>query len=315
MGTAAESKRDDERGARLVALTLHVLSLVVPVVLPMWMSKVKAFSKWHNGGERLCLAVATTLSHAISYWMANLYYHLVSKIASLKKYQIPHKTREKGNKPELVQAALLDAAVGSAIITPIAMYFVFPIIKNMNVNTYAELPSVGRMLRDFVLSYFFTDATFYWSHRILHHPLFYARIHKQHHEFKATTGFAAEYDHPVEDILNILTTVGGPLLLGSHGAVFAAWIAFRVHQTVDAHSGFALPFPYSLWCFGPGTESVERHDYHHTDNLGNFGDWLPLWDWMCGTDKHWKASKAKALKKQEQQIEEAVLKEAVIKSQ
>jgi len=47
---------------------------------------------------------------------------------------------------------------------------------------------------------------------------------------------------------NVLTTVGGALLLGSHVLVFWAYFIFRLCETLDAHSGYsislfsALPF-------------------------------------------------------------------------
>ncbi len=41
---------------------------------------------------------------------------------------------------------------------------------------------------------------FYWTHRILHHPVMYKRFHKQHHEYTGTIGFAAEHAHPFEQV-------------------------------------------------------------------------------------------------------------------
>ncbi len=54
----------------------------------------------------------------------------------------------------------------------------------------------------------FLDTTFYWSHRALHHPALYKHFHKQHHEYKGTIGFAAEYASTVEQ-------VRGPLCPGA----------------------------------------------------------------------------------------------------
>ena len=45
----------------------------------------------------------------------------------------------------------------------------------------------------FVACLAFLEFSFYWSHRLLHHPALYARLHKQHHEYKGPIGFAAEY--------------------------------------------------------------------------------------------------------------------------
>ena len=46
----------------------------------------------------------------------------------------------------------------------------------------------------------FLDTSFYWSHRLLHHPRLYKHFHKQHHEYRGTIGFAAEYAHFVEQV-------------------------------------------------------------------------------------------------------------------
>ena len=60
----------------------------------------------------------------------------------------------------------------------------------------------------------FLEVAFYWSHRALHHPALYKHLHKQHHEYKGTIGFAAEYASVGEQVCrwsvpsaaNIVTT-------------------------------------------------------------------------------------------------------------
>eukprot|EP01062_Namystynia_karyoxenos_P017665 TRINITY_DN16538_c0_g1_i1.p1 TRINITY_DN16538_c0_g1~~TRINITY_DN16538_c0_g1_i1.p1 ORF type:complete len:325 (+),score=108.91 TRINITY_DN16538_c0_g1_i1:70-975(+) len=296
---------NDGQGAPAVAVPmflLHAASLAVPAAAATWMMTAGLFRDtpplfgWLPAGERLCVTAALSLAHLLCYWGANLYYALVAKVPELHKYQIPHSSRRRGNPPELLRAAVADAALSTLVIGPVITYAAFPLFAKLGVTAYGPLPSAGRCLRDLALSALFTDATFYWSHRMLHHPSVYARVHKQHHEFKATVGFASEYDHPIEDAVNTLTTIGGPLLLGSHAAVLALFVVLRLHQTVDSHSGYELPWPLSLWNMWPCATAVRRHDYHHTDNLGNYGDWLPLWDWLCGTDAHWKRSAAMAPK-------------------
>ena len=46
----------------------------------------------------------------------------------------------------------------------------------------------------------FLEPAFYFAHRALHHPALYARFHKQHHEYKGSVGFAAEYATLVEQV-------------------------------------------------------------------------------------------------------------------
>lgn len=53
----------------------------------------------------------------------------------------------------------------------------------------------------------------------------------------------------------MLTTFGGPLLLGSHVLVFWSYLVFRLWETFDAHSGYTIPVlsPFSAipWWTGP----------------------------------------------------------------
>ena len=43
----------------------------------------------------------------------------------------------------------------------------------------------------------------------------------------------------------------------------------------------------------PFTRGASRHDFHHSHNSGCYGDWLPFWDWLMGTDEAYTASWAK----------------------
>lgn len=46
------------------------------------------------------------------------------------------------------------------------------------------------------------EITFYYSHRWLHTPSMYGRVHKLHHQFTAPIGAAAEYAEPLEFIVS-----------------------------------------------------------------------------------------------------------------
>eukprot|EP00054_Salpingoeca_dolichothecata_P037161 m.9939 g.9939 ORF g.9939 m.9939 type:complete len:276 (-) comp7294_c0_seq1:75-902(-) len=150
------------------------------------------------------------------------------------------------------------------------------------------------------------DMLFYWAHRLFHHPAIYKLIHKKHHQFRYTVGFAAEYAHPVEAVVaNTLPSYAGPALLGAHPVTFLIWIFLRVWESTDAHSGFLLPWsPWNLFLSVQG--GVDRHDFHHSRNVGSYGSFTKFWDWFCGTDtafndfiakkQQLKATRAKAVR-------------------
>ena len=58
---------------------------------------------------------------------------------------------------------------------------------------------------------------FYWMHRLLHaNGWLYRVVHKQHHEFKATTVWASEYFGIVDMVLNILPGAIPAIAMKSH---------------------------------------------------------------------------------------------------
>merc|ERR1712098_719122 len=81
---------------------------------------------------------------------------------------------------------------------------------------------------------------FYGAHRLCHESTWiYQNIHKQHHEFKGTIGFAAEYAHPAESlIVNNFTFILGPLLLGCHVHTWFVYSLMGLWSTYTDHLGY-----------------------------------------------------------------------------
>ncbi|GMI25045.1 hypothetical protein TeGR_g6003, partial [Tetraparma gracilis] len=96
----------------------------------------------------------------------------------------------------------------------------------------------------------------------------------------------------------------GPLFAGAHLATVSAWYGLRVWEGVQAHCGLQFPFSgLGAWGLGwplPLINNNEWHDYHHTNNNGNYG--VEIMDWAFGTDKKFRVwKKAKEAKKMEQE--------------
>lgn len=130
------------------------------------------------------------------------------------------------------------------------------------------------------------DTLFYWTHRVLHLPMFYTRFHKKHHEYTDNVSIASEYAHPVENIFgNLLPSSIGIQLLGDRIHLVSAliWIFIRIAKTTDAHSGYE--FPFSAFRLLPFALSAANHDFHHTHNVGNYGSFLVLWDTFMETNR------------------------------
>jgi methylsterol monooxygenase len=94
---------------------------------------------------------------------------------------------------------------------------------------------------------FMEDFYQYFAHRLLHYGILYKKIHKLHHEFSAPFGIAAQYAHPAETLILGLGFFLGPFLwvyyfADLHVITMAVWLAIRLLQVVDSHSGYDFPW-------------------------------------------------------------------------
>ena len=134
----------------------------------------------------------------------------------------------------------------------------------------------------------------YFFHYCFHINKTLYKIHKMHHEYRSTNGFATEYNHPLEFIPFVqLPTTLVPVATGAHCYVWFAFIAIRVFLTYSEHSGYAVPFlfPDSTTLHGTLSQSLHHPvaqdncahlDAHHSRNVGNYSS-SPLWDIVFDT--------------------------------
>ncbi|KAF3242824.1 hypothetical protein TWF192_008540 [Orbilia oligospora] len=147
----------------------------------------------------------------------------------------------------------------------------------------ASIPPIHEIIRDLFISLLLREALFYYSHRVLHHPRLYPKIHKIHHRFTAPVALAAQYAHPIEQIVaNILPITIPPQLLNSHILTFWIFMAYELIETTTVHSGYDFFL-----------NAAKMHDLHHEKFLIYFGA-IGVLDWFHGTDGSKMAAKRKA---------------------
>ena len=159
------------------------------------------------------------------------------------------------------------------------------------------LPCRHEALLHLVMFLLLEDASFYWLHRALHTPFLYKHIHKLHHEYKQPNCWATEYTNVIEyTVVNGASAFLGGILLRSHIWTIWAWLAIRTLEGLDGHSGYDFWFsPFRYFPFRPG---ASVHDYHHSNNVGNYGSFFTFWDSICGTDLAFKAHEEKRKKRE-----------------
>jgi sterol desaturase/sphingolipid hydroxylase (fatty acid hydroxylase superfamily) len=131
----------------------------------------------------------------------------------------------------------------------------------------------------------FHDTYFYWVHRLMHHPLFYERVHKVHHLSKDPTPWASFAFHPFEAVLEIGFV---PILIFSIPLHFTSLLILSLWQivfNVIGHLGYemfpagALKHPLLKWL-----NTSTNHNMHHKYVRCNYGLYFSLWDRIMKTN-------------------------------
>ncbi|KAJ7475113.1 hypothetical protein B0H11DRAFT_2034153 [Mycena galericulata] len=173
------------------------------------------------------------------------------------------------------------------------IWFFHPMAELFGMRTYeVPLPTLLEMAPQLAFFFVFEDIFHYFAHQALHYGPLYKHIHKIHHKYSAPFGLAAEYAHPAEVAILGTGTIGGPLLFcfftaNLHIITVYVWIALRLFQAIDAHSGY--DFPWSLQHFVPFWSGAEHHDFHHMAFTNNFSTSFRWCDRIFGTDDKYRA--------------------------
>ncbi|XP_078604972.1 fatty acid hydroxylase domain-containing protein 2-like [Branchiostoma floridae x Branchiostoma japonicum] len=242
---------------------------------------------WYGGNAYLLGTLGSTNVYGLTFAVLNslfLYMDITGRPAALVKYKIQPGVNAPPVEPAILRKVALQLPI-TALVTFVAICLAWPILMWRGCDYGRELPSFWNVLVDFPALMLGEEAGFYFSHRILHHPYLYKRIHKKHHELTAPISIAAPYAYPIENVFSgVLPPLLGPLVTGCHVSTIWLFGCYGLYITVTDHSGYDLPFNF---------RSPEFHDFHHSKFNSNFGVY-GLLDRLLGTDTAYRQSKAAA---------------------
>jgi sterol desaturase/sphingolipid hydroxylase (fatty acid hydroxylase superfamily)/uncharacterized protein (DUF2147 family) len=129
------------------------------------------------------------------------------------------------------------------------------------------------------------DAWFYWTHRLIHHPRLFPRLHRTHHRSNNPSPFAAYSFDLGEAAVNAAFL---PLIAMVLPVSFPAIGLFMLHmiaRNVIGHAGYELlPARRDGRPLFDFLTSVTHHDLHHAQAGWNYGLYFTWWDRLCGTE-------------------------------
>ncbi|KAG8720329.1 hypothetical protein FRC08_000557 [Ceratobasidium sp. 394] len=236
------------------------------VAQSVWSNALQSYS---NGSIELCGTVGVQL---LFFYVPVLAFSALSAFAPKFAYRHQLQPREKPPSREDVLKCFRVVAANQAMATALHVTLLWAAPRGSDYRFDEKLPSLSEVARDIFACVLMREVAFYYSHRILHSRLFYARIHKLHHQFTAPFALAAQYAHPIEHLVaNVIPISLPPRIMHSHIIVFWLFLAIELMETAIVHSGFDFLH-----------RAAKSHDLHHQKFAGNFGT-IGLLDWMHGT--------------------------------
>jgi len=224
------------------------------------------------------------IAQYVMYWAIGFFYILLD--ATLKpdwfrKYKVQPGTNEPVDMWRLFKAVAV-VHFNQTAVAWVGIALNWRLLQWRGYDTSPTLPSFGAVVCQLAVFLVVEEVGFYYAHRLFHHRVLYKHIHKQHHEWQSPISITGIYCHPIEHLIaNMMPVMLGPTLLGSHLSTSWLWTQIAQLSTLNAHSGYHLPF----------FPSPEAHDYHHLKFNQCYGV-LGVLDHLHGTDAKFRASDA-----------------------
>jgi Delta7-sterol 5-desaturase len=128
------------------------------------------------------------------------------------------------------------------------------------------------------------DTWFYWTHRLLHHPIFFKYIHKVHHKSIDVNPFTSLSFHWVEVFLLTCWILPVSMIFPMYVPALGILQIWGFLDNIKSHLGYEF-FP-SWWnkSVGKLMTSSTHHNMHHSQFNGNYGVHFRIWDRLLKTE-------------------------------
>jgi sterol desaturase/sphingolipid hydroxylase (fatty acid hydroxylase superfamily) len=235
----------------------------------------------------LALRASLGLTFADALWYASLagaawllFYILFPRIFRRRRVADVDPTRQQ------VMRELLHSLRSLAIFGLVAAAMVLAAIEGWT-RVYVDDPRYGGgwFVASIVLMVLIHDAYFYWTHRLMHHPYLYHRMHHTHHLSTSPTPWAAYAFSPAEAFVQAGIAPVIMFTIPTHPGAFALFMIWQISFNVLGHCGHEL-FPRAFVASWTGRvlNTTTHHALHHEKFRANFGLYFNWWDRLMGTN-------------------------------
>lgn len=182
-------------------------------------------------------------------------------------------------------------SMSTVLIFSIVGFCVYSAEKSAMTRIYYEIADYGflYLVFSFVLTLFFHDFYFYWTHRFMHHKKVFKYVHRVHHESTNPSPWAAYSFHPWEALIQAMVLPIMVFLFPLHPLIIFLFLTYMIIRNVIGHLGFEIfpkGFTKNKWL--GWTTAVTHHNIHHERFNSNYGLYFSWWDrWMKTEDKRY----------------------------
>ena len=149
-----------------------------------------------------------------------------------------------------------------------------------NIHTYGILYFLLSVLLMIILH----DVYFYWTHRLLHLPGWYQKIHFVHHQSTNPSPFTSLSFHPAEALIQAIILPLIVIIIPAHPVAIFIFLIFMVYKNVRGHAGFEFTSETERRKKRKWLQSYSiDHNEHHLYGRGNYGLYFNLWDRLMHT--------------------------------
>ncbi|OTF71049.1 hypothetical protein BLA29_011674, partial [Euroglyphus maynei] len=150
-------------------------------------NRFESFINYGFNGDRFVAGqIFSIFISIIVYWIVSATFMFID-IYQWPKFILKYKIRtEKSPKTVEISSGMVKQVLINQMIAQ-AMFFFFHWFKMSNLlfPQSSTLPTLSRFITEWISFILIREITFYYTHRLCHHPYFYRHIHKRHHEFQA----------------------------------------------------------------------------------------------------------------------------------